>query len=225
MMYIDAQGMAAMPGAAAADTRDVNVGSAQPPEAPGALSQPEAEPQPQGSGPRLAALWVYPIKSCGGCSVQRWPLGPNGLLLDREWALVGPEGSALTQKGLPALASITPRLDLAAGKSTLLCSCQQSHTGSQLSLEVTGTRCMDCCTSAQKLLAGLVCWCITNLPADQHGCAPAQLHTPVHCLLRQGVLLAAGATLMRCCGQHGWCVCGDRCTCTSCSCTSHQHLS
>lgn len=51
--------------------------------------------------------------------MQRWPLGPNGLLLDREWALVDPEGSALTQKGLPALASINPRLDLAAGKPAL----------------------------------------------------------------------------------------------------------
>ncbi|KAL0025505.1 hypothetical protein WJX77_007273 [Trebouxia sp. C0004] len=60
-------------------------------------------------------IWVYPIKSCGGSRVSEWPLGPNGLLLDREWALVGDDGSVLTQKGLPRLALIQPRLDLAQG--------------------------------------------------------------------------------------------------------------
>ena len=80
---------------------------------------------------------MYPIKSCAGCSVQRWPLGPNGLLLDREWALVGPQGNALTQKGVPALAAIRPHLDLAAGVTLLtwdVWSCKLHHDAGPKSL-------------------------------------------------------------------------------------------
>ena len=69
-------------------------------------------PPTQGS---LEGIWVYPIKSCGGIRAQEWPLGPNGLLFDREWALVGDEGNVLTQKGLPKLALIQPRVDLTQG--------------------------------------------------------------------------------------------------------------
>lgn len=63
----------------------------------------------------LEGIWVYPIKSCGGMRVPEWPLGPNGLLLDREWALVGDDGHVLTQKGLPQLALLQPRVDLGQG--------------------------------------------------------------------------------------------------------------
>ena len=63
----------------------------------------------------LEGIWVYPIKSCGGVRVSEWPLGPNGLLLDREWALIGDDGCVLTQKGLPKLALIQPKIDLAQG--------------------------------------------------------------------------------------------------------------
>lgn len=40
----------------------------------------------------MLALWLYPIKSCAALAVTEWPLGPNGLLLDREWALVDERG-------------------------------------------------------------------------------------------------------------------------------------
>ena len=73
----------------------------------------------------LEGIWVYPIKSCGGVRVSEWPLGPNGLLLDREWALVGDDGSVLTQKGLPKLALIQPRIDLAQGLMQV-CSCHDA---------------------------------------------------------------------------------------------------
>lgn len=43
-----------------------------------------------GSGPRLTGLWVFPVKSAAGISVQQWPLGPNGLYLDRCDALSAP---------------------------------------------------------------------------------------------------------------------------------------
>ncbi len=89
-------------------------------------SQPDSASDPHSdshaSRGSLEGIWVYPIKSCGGVRISEWPLGPNGLLLDREWALVGDDGSVLTQKGLPKLALIQPRIDLAQGLMQV-CSC------------------------------------------------------------------------------------------------------
>ena len=65
--------------------------------------------------PRLAELYIYPIKSCGGVRVTKWPLGPTGLLLDREWAVVDSGGRALTQKQCPLLALVNVAVDLPAG--------------------------------------------------------------------------------------------------------------
>lgn len=38
---------------------------------------------------RISALCVYPVKSCGVIRALEWPLGPRGLLFDREWSIVG----------------------------------------------------------------------------------------------------------------------------------------
>lgn len=65
--------------------------------------------------PVLQQMWVYPIKSCAGFSPNAWPLGENGLLFDREWALVGADGAALSQKKLPKLATIRPVIKLDEG--------------------------------------------------------------------------------------------------------------
>ena len=78
-------------------------------------AQSDSQPDLHGSQGSLEGIWVYPIKSCGGVGVKEWPLGPNGLLLDREWALVGDDGNVLTQKGLPRLALIQPRVDMQSG--------------------------------------------------------------------------------------------------------------
>jgi molybdenum cofactor sulfurtransferase len=64
---------------------------------------------------RLSAIYLYPIKSCAPQAVTSWPLGPNGLLYDREWALIGPDGSAITQKQQPGLTQVQPEVDLNAG--------------------------------------------------------------------------------------------------------------
>lgn len=79
------------------------------------ISPHHSESQQGCSQGTLEGIWVYPIKSCGGMRVSEWPLGPNGLLLDREWALVGDDGHVLTQKGLPQLALLQPRVDLGQG--------------------------------------------------------------------------------------------------------------
>ncbi|WIA20516.1 hypothetical protein OEZ85_004912 [Tetradesmus obliquus] len=59
---------------------------------------------------RLSAIYLYPIKSCAPQAVTSWPLGPNGLLYDREWALVTPDGSVITQKQLPRLTQLLPEV-------------------------------------------------------------------------------------------------------------------
>ncbi len=94
---------------------------------------PDSQPEPVSDPPSdshasqgsLEGIWVYPIKSCGGVRVLEWPLGPNGLLLDREWALVGDDGNVLTQKGFPKLALIQPTIDLAQGLMQV-CSCHDA---------------------------------------------------------------------------------------------------
>ena len=67
------------------------------------------------AGPRLGAMWIYPIKSCAGARVHAWPLCPTGLLYDRHWALIDADGRVLTQKRLPALARLSPWLNLEEG--------------------------------------------------------------------------------------------------------------
>lgn len=70
----------------------------------------------------LERIWVYPIKSCAGFAPNSWPLGANGLLYDREWALVDAEGAVLTQKKLPRLAAIRPIIRMDTGMPKPICS-------------------------------------------------------------------------------------------------------
>ena len=62
----------------------------------------------------VTSLVVYPVKSLGGMEVREWPLGARGLLLDREWALVGDaDGAVLSLRDQPRLAAIHARVRLA----------------------------------------------------------------------------------------------------------------
>eukprot|EP00798_Chlamydomonas_sp_ICE-L_P001442 gene1442-32816_t len=62
---------------------------------------------------RLTHIFLYPIKSCAAIQVTSWPLGDNGLLLDREWALIDDSGVRIQQlSGYPAhdrVSLVTPR--------------------------------------------------------------------------------------------------------------------
>src|SRR4051794_26545534 len=58
----------------------------------------------------LAALNVYPIKSCPGIALERTQLTSTGLAHDREWMIVTPDGRFHTQRELPRLALIEPAL-------------------------------------------------------------------------------------------------------------------
>jgi uncharacterized protein YcbX len=58
----------------------------------------------------LAALHLYPVKSCRGIAVAEATVTGAGLEHDREWMVVTPEGRFVTQRECPRLALITPDL-------------------------------------------------------------------------------------------------------------------
>ena len=58
----------------------------------------------------IDALWVFPVKSCAGISLQQAVLTPTGLAFDRAWMVVDAEGDMLTQRELPRMALIQPTL-------------------------------------------------------------------------------------------------------------------
>lgn len=51
-------------------------------------------------------LWVFPIKSCAGISVNEAQLTCTGLQWDRHWMVVDSEGAFVTQRELPRMALI-----------------------------------------------------------------------------------------------------------------------
>lgn len=60
------------------------------------------------STPRIAALYVYPIKSCAGITTDALRFDAMGPLDDRRWMLVDDGGQFLTQREVPALALVRP---------------------------------------------------------------------------------------------------------------------
>lgn len=62
---------------------------------------------------RVTDLFVYPIKSLGGCRLESSAIGDLGVAGDRRWMLVDDDGVFLTQRVHPrmALAHVTPSGD------------------------------------------------------------------------------------------------------------------
>ena len=58
----------------------------------------------------VARLFIYPVKSCAGIEVQEALLTETGLEFDRAWMLVDAQGAFLTQRALPRMALIRPRI-------------------------------------------------------------------------------------------------------------------
>lgn len=58
----------------------------------------------------ITALNVYPVKSCRGMPLAAAEVTPTGLLNDRHWMLVRPNGKFVTQRELPRLALIGTRV-------------------------------------------------------------------------------------------------------------------
>src|SRR5512134_2130697 len=59
---------------------------------------------------RITALNVYPVKSCRGMPVAAAELTRTGLLDDRHWMLVRPNGRFVTQRELPRMALLEVRI-------------------------------------------------------------------------------------------------------------------
>jgi uncharacterized protein len=59
---------------------------------------------------RLARLFVYPVKSCGGVELTEAVLTRAGLDLDRAWMVVDAEGEFVTQREFPRMALVRPQL-------------------------------------------------------------------------------------------------------------------
>jgi hypothetical protein len=58
----------------------------------------------------IAALFVYPVKSCRGIAVSAARLTERGLARDREWMIVDADGRFVTQREVPRLALVAPAL-------------------------------------------------------------------------------------------------------------------
>ena len=87
---------------------------------------------------RVTQLLFYPIKSCRGISVERWPVTSRGLAFDREWSMVSSDTlKTLSQKDCPKLCLIQPELDLENNKLVVKC---KGHPNLELDLEEQPTR-------------------------------------------------------------------------------------
>jgi len=84
-------------------------------DAPGIVSEGGAEGAD--TAVRIASLHVYPLKSASSFDPPggTWPLGPNGLMFDREFALVSPSGVVMQQRNCPRLVKLVPSIDVDAG--------------------------------------------------------------------------------------------------------------
>ena len=59
---------------------------------------------------QLRGLYHYPIKSCRGTSLDEAVVGVRGIVADRHWMVVDAAGNFLSQRELPRMSLIAPRL-------------------------------------------------------------------------------------------------------------------
>jgi uncharacterized protein YcbX len=62
----------------------------------------------------VKALYVYPVKACRAVALEDAALDALGLAGDRRFAFLGAEGSAVTQRDQPLLATIQPAVNATA---------------------------------------------------------------------------------------------------------------
>jgi MOSC domain-containing protein len=59
---------------------------------------------------RVDGLYCYPVKSCRGTSLDTAVVGSRGIVADRQWMIVDEQGDFLSQRELPRMALVRPRL-------------------------------------------------------------------------------------------------------------------
>jgi len=60
---------------------------------------------------KLTQIWQYPIKSCQGIQLQEGMVGEEGLVGDRRFQLILPNGRFVTQREFPHMANIAVQLN------------------------------------------------------------------------------------------------------------------
>jgi uncharacterized protein YcbX len=60
---------------------------------------------------QLSQIWIYPVKSLGGISLDFAKVMPKGLQYDRRWMLVDSTGMFLTQRQFPMLSKFKTSID------------------------------------------------------------------------------------------------------------------
>jgi uncharacterized protein len=58
----------------------------------------------------LSAIYIYPVKSLAGISLQSWPVTETGFQFDRQWMLIDEDNQFLSQRRLPRMALIKTAL-------------------------------------------------------------------------------------------------------------------
>jgi hypothetical protein len=69
-----------------------------------------ADFSPADLSPTVAALTYYPVKGCAGISVERARITETGLTHDRSFMLAKPGGAFLSQRLVPAMATVVPSI-------------------------------------------------------------------------------------------------------------------
>ena len=67
-------------------------------------------PTPFELSARIARLFVYPVKSCAGVELPEALLTETGLEFDRAWMVVDAQGEFVSQRELPRMALVRPRM-------------------------------------------------------------------------------------------------------------------
>ena len=84
---------------------------------------------------RVEQLWIYPVKSLAGRSVEVAQVESSGLSGDRAWAAVASDGAVLRAKDEPAMATVAATGDPEADAATL-----SAALGRTVRLEPGGTQ-------------------------------------------------------------------------------------
>lgn len=59
---------------------------------------------------RVREIWVFPVKSMAGISVEAAEIDADGLVGDRSWAVVDADGATVTAAAAPQLREVVPHL-------------------------------------------------------------------------------------------------------------------
>ncbi|MFC9893690.1 MOSC domain-containing protein [Nocardia sp. NPDC127579] len=76
----------------------------------------------------VSELWLYPIKGCAGSPLTRAQILPTGVVHDRTFMFVRPDGLFRSQRGTPRLSVIRPELASDGAKLTLSAPGSDTHT-------------------------------------------------------------------------------------------------